>query len=205
MVWAAIRADFNLGRRLYAAQCGPVAATFRAMTSRGLLVLIVQRLDHFLMQFRAAPHRSWGRSLLCLPLRAAVALGRGLAVLIAKADVQASMALGHGVVFSDRGNLVIGAKQIGRGSIIHHRVTVGMDLRNSGMPSIGEDVWIGPDCVLYGDIQIGNGATVLAGSVVTRSVPPRAVVSGNPARVVKRDFDNAGLRKSLRVDVDCVG
>lgn len=141
----------------------------------------------------------------CLPLRAAVAAGRTLAVLVAKADVQAGVALGPGVMFSDRGHFVIGAKKIGRGSIIHHRVTVGMDLRNSGMPTIGEDVWIGPDCVLYGDIQIGDGATVLAGSVLTRSVPPRAVVSGNPARVVKRDFDNSGLRNSLRVDVDCGG
>lgn len=45
---------------------------------------------------------------------------------------------------------------------------------------IGADCWIGDAAVIMADI--GDGATVGAGSVVTRSVPPATVVAGNPAR-----------------------
>jgi acetyltransferase-like isoleucine patch superfamily enzyme len=50
---------------------------------------------------------------------------------------------------------------------------------------IGSDVWIGERAAIMKGVTIGDGATVAAMSVVTRDVPPRAVVAGNPARVVK--------------------
>jgi len=50
------------------------------------------------------------------------------------------------------------------------------------MPVVGEDVWIGSDCVIYGDIAIGNGATILPETVLSMNVPSRAVVAGNPGR-----------------------
>ncbi|HEY2036586.1 MAG TPA: hypothetical protein VGG96_06205, partial [Steroidobacteraceae bacterium] len=65
-----------------------------------------------------------------------------------------------------------------------------------------ENVWIGPDCVIYGDIAIGDGATILAGTVLSMNVPPRAVVAGNPATIIAREYDNAALRRNLRTDVD---
>jgi maltose O-acetyltransferase len=51
---------------------------------------------------------------------------------------------------------------------------------------IEDDVWIGARAILLQGVRIGTGAIVAAGSVVTRDVPPYAVVAGNPARVVKR-------------------
>lgn len=55
-------------------------------------------------------------------------------------------------------------------------------------PVIGHDVWIGNDVVLKGGITIGNGAVIAANSVVTKDVPPYAVVAGIPARVIKYRF-----------------
>jgi acetyltransferase-like isoleucine patch superfamily enzyme len=49
---------------------------------------------------------------------------------------------------------------------------------------IEEDVWIGPNALILKGIRIGSGALVEAGAVVTRDVPPRARVLGNPAAVV---------------------
>ena len=49
---------------------------------------------------------------------------------------------------------------------------------------IGDDVWIGARVILLPGVKIGRGAVVGAGSVVTKDVPPGAVVGGNPARVV---------------------
>lgn len=63
--------------------------------------------------------------------------------------------------------------------------------------SIGNDVWIGMNsCILQG-ITIGDGAVIGAGSVVTKDVPPYAVVAGNPAEVIKYRFDSSVIKKLL--------
>lgn len=54
--------------------------------------------------------------------------------------------------------------------------------------TIGHDVWIGFRAVLLGGVTVGHGAVVGAGAVVTRDVPPYAVVAGNPARVLRQRF-----------------
>ena len=50
---------------------------------------------------------------------------------------------------------------------------------------IGSDVWIGTRVIILPGIRIGNQSIIGAGSVVTKDVPPRAIVAGNPARVVR--------------------
>ena len=51
--------------------------------------------------------------------------------------------------------------------------------------SIGANVWIGMNSLILKGVTIGDGAIVAAGSVVVRDVPPKAVVAGVPAKVVK--------------------
>lgn len=53
---------------------------------------------------------------------------------------------------------------------------------------VGNDVWLGRECVIMPGIHIGDGAIVAAYSVVTRDVEPYTVVGGNPARFLKRRF-----------------
>jgi len=60
--------------------------------------------------------------------------------------------------------------------------------------TIGSDVWIGYGAVLLSGIEVGSGAVIAAGSVVTRDVPESAVVAGNPA-VVKGYRFGGGERK----------
>ena len=50
---------------------------------------------------------------------------------------------------------------------------------------IGDDVWIGAGAVVLPGVTVGDGAIVAAGAVVTRDVPPRSVVAGVPARVLR--------------------
>jgi acetyltransferase-like isoleucine patch superfamily enzyme len=49
---------------------------------------------------------------------------------------------------------------------------------------LGNDVWIGTNAIVLDGVEIGDGAIVGAGAVVTRDVPPRAIAVGNPARVI---------------------
>ena len=50
---------------------------------------------------------------------------------------------------------------------------------------IGDDVWVGANAMILKGVTIGDGAVVAAAAVVTRDVPARVVVAGNPARVVR--------------------
>lgn len=50
---------------------------------------------------------------------------------------------------------------------------------------VGNDVWIGAAAIILKGVTIGDGAVVGAGSVVTKDVPARAIVVGNPARIVR--------------------
>lgn len=56
---------------------------------------------------------------------------------------------------------------------------------NTAPIEIGDDVFIGMHCLILKGVTIGPGSVVGAGSVVTRDVPPRTVVAGNPARIVR--------------------
>lgn len=62
---------------------------------------------------------------------------------------------------------------------------------------IGHDVWIGGKAVIKRGVTVGTGAIVGAGSIVTKNVPPYAVVVGNPARVIRYRFDDDTIYKLI--------
>lgn len=68
---------------------------------------------------------------------------------------------------------------------------------NRGDTTIGPDVWIGAEAWIMPGVTIGAGAIIAAKSVVTRDVAPYAVVAGNPAREVRRRFDDATIARLL--------
>lgn len=62
-------------------------------------------------------------------------------------------------------------------------------IRRKGQVIIMNDCWIGNGVIMLGGITIGNGAVVAAGAVVTKDVPPYAIVAGNPAKVIGYRFE----------------
>ena len=64
---------------------------------------------------------------------------------------------------------------------------------------IGNDVWIGYRAIIPGNVVIGDGAVVAAGAVVTKDVPPYAVVGGVPAKVIKYRFSKEVIEKLLEL------
>ena len=93
--------------------------------------------------------------------------------------------------FQDQGGI-----EIGDGSLIGHNTTIATlnhdfnpDKRANLHPSpvkIGKNVWIGSDCTILPGVEIGDGAVIGAGSVVTKNVPANSIAVGSPARVIKQ-------------------
>ena len=71
-------------------------------------------------------------------------------------------------------------------------------LPHKGDTVIGNDVWFGRNCVVMPGVKIGDGAIVAAHSVVTKDVEPYSVVGGNPARFIKKRFDDELIELLLR-------
>lgn len=78
-----------------------------------------------------------------------------------------------------------------------HIPTVGVPFYCSTLTHIGddnhtlvieEDVWVGAGCILLPKSKIGRGAIIGAGSVVTKEIPPYAIVVGNPAKIIGVKF-----------------
>lgn len=73
------------------------------------------------------------------------------------------------------------------------------DLPIKGDTIIGNDVWIGQNATILPGVQIGDGAIIGANSVVGSNVAPYTIVVGNPARMVKKRFDEELIVLLLRL------
>jgi acetyltransferase-like isoleucine patch superfamily enzyme len=62
---------------------------------------------------------------------------------------------------------------------------------------IGSDVWIGARCIILGGVKIGHGAVLGAGSIITKDIPPYAIVAGVPAKILKYRFEEPLIVKLL--------
>lgn len=65
--------------------------------------------------------------------------------------------------------------------------------------SIGNDVWVGSGVTVNRKVRVGDGAILASGCVVTKDVPPYAIVAGVPARIIKYRFDEPIRRRLLEV------
>lgn len=92
--------------------------------------------------------------------------------------------IGEGLYLGHWGALVINPKaKIGKNCNIAQGVTIAQANRgkNKGVPVIGDEVWIGPNAVIVGNIKIGNNVLIAPNAYVNMDIPSNAVVIGNPA------------------------
>ena len=92
-----------------------------------------------------------------------------------------------GIMFHHAFSTYLNAEYIGRGCSFRNNTTLGNKEVNGEIcrPFLEENVFVGPNVVIIGKVRIGRGAVIGAGAVVTKDVPPYAVVGGNPAKIIK--------------------
>ena len=63
---------------------------------------------------------------------------------------------------------------------------------------IGNDCWIGDGVSIIGGVKIGDGAVILAGAIVTKDIPPYAIVGGIPAQIIKYRYSEQDINFLLK-------
>ncbi|WP_027377044.1 serine acetyltransferase [Kaistella palustris] len=103
--------------------------------------------------------------------------------------------IGEGLYLGHWGAVVINPKvKIGRNCNIAQGVTIAQTNRgkNAGTPVIGDEVWIGPNAVLVGNIKIGNNVLIAPNAYVNSDIPSDAVATGNPAVFILNENATSG-------------
>lgn len=72
-----------------------------------------------------------------------------------------------------------------------------MSAPSRGDTVVGNDVWLGYQCLVMPGVTIGDGAIVAAGSVVVNDIPPYTIAGGNPAKPIRQRFDDADVKRLL--------
>lgn len=186
----AFAADFEKYVRIDGSDGTPTAGTTFGLwwSNCGLHCVAVYRIAKW---SRRLSRRS--RVLGLLPRLVAYALVRAANLLhhvsIENAEIGPGLYIGH------VGTIYIGGCRIGSNFSVTHNVTIGVGHApgKEGVPSIGNNVWIGTGSVVYGAITIGDDVTIMPGSILSRDVPDRCLVGGNPARVVMQNYDSGQL------------
>ena len=103
--------------------------------------------------------------------------------------------IGEGLYIGHFGRIIINGKAIlGKNVNLATGVTIGQENRGErkGVPTIGDNCWIGTNAVVVGNIKIGNDVLIAPLSFVNFDVPDHSIVIGNPAKIIHRENATLG-------------
>lgn len=99
---------------------------------------------------------------------------------------------GPGLSIAHYGTIIVNPNaKIGANCRLHCGVNIGASAGNPEAPKIGDNVYIGPGAILFGNIEIGDNITIGANATVNKDcLKPNVVLAGTPAKIVKDNMDN---------------
>ena len=110
--------------------------------------------------------------------------------------------IGGGIYIGHAYNITINPQaRIGSNCNIHKGVVIGQTNRgkNKGVPTIGNEVWIGINAAIVGGITIGDDVLIAPNSYVNIDVPSHSVVFGNPCIIKHRDWATEGYINNKKI------
>lgn len=105
---------------------------------------------------------------------------------ISRIHINPRVKIGRGFVIHNFSLVFIDARRIGENFTINQGVTVGPDYRMLGLPSLGDNVFLGAGACVLGEVDIGDNVVVAANCFVARSLESNCVAAGCPGRIVMR-------------------
>lgn len=174
-VWLEIQSDYRRYRAT--GEKGVLQIVF---LSQGFWACLIYRLSHSVHQGNTFP-------LIRKLLRIVTIIARKMIEILTGISLPAGCRIGRGLYIGHFGQIIVHpATQIGENCNLSQGVTIGLKARGrySGVPTIGNRVFIGPNAVILGAVTIGNDAVIGPGAIVTKPIPPLAVVAGNPAVII---------------------
>lgn len=102
-------------------------------------------------------------------------------------EIHATADIGKGMYIGHFGDIHIGPVKMGEFCNISQGVTIGMGRMETdrfGIPTLGDNVYIGPGAKIFGNIVIGSNVSIGANAVVSKDIPDNAIVVGNPGRII---------------------
>ncbi len=184
--------------------CDSVRADIRAVCDRDAacdqysLPLLHFKGFHSIQAYRVA-HYYWGegRKSLALFMQSRISEVFGV-------DIHPAAKIGHGLLIDHATGVVIGETAVIENDVsMLHSVTLGGTGKEVGdrHPKVRHGVLIGVGARILGNIEIGEGAKVGAGSVVLEDVPPHCTVAGVPAKIVGHPkYDQPAFEMDHRID-----
>jgi serine O-acetyltransferase len=137
-----------------------------------------------------------------IPLKVVSFLATKFCVVFMEMDIDAQASIGGGLYIAHIGGVHINpGAVIGRDCDVAHRVTIGASaMGRQGVPTLGDNVYIGTGAVLIGKIRVGSGAKIAANTLVMTNVPEGATVMGVPGRIVMRAAKTTPVRPPAAVE-----
>lgn len=125
-----------------------------------------------------------------------VSFGEGTRILSTRANI----IIGNHVMFAPNVTIISGNHRIDLiGKYMSEVSDAEKTKDNDKDIIIDDDVWIGANSVILSGVHINRGSVVAAGSIVTKDVPPYAIVGGNPAKVIRYRFEDETLQKHKEI------
>lgn len=143
--------------------------------------IAVHRLGHWLYFDKPNP-------LIAIPLKVVFFFANLFCEVVMEMHLDAQATIGPGFYIAHIGGVHINpAAVIGRNCDLTHHVTIGASaMGRSGVPILGDDVYVGTGATLAGKIKVGSGAKIAANTLVITNVPEGATIMGVPGRIVMR-------------------
>lgn len=167
--------------RMVARSRQSVVATVATLRYHGARAVVAYRLRRWLRD-----RLGWVAWPLYAVLGAFVRVAYGI-------DIHLSAEIGPGFYIGHFGGIRLTQCRIGSNCSISQSVKIGPAGDGQRGPTLQDRVWVGAHARIESDCVVGEGATVGAGAVVAGNVPAYALVLGDPARVVQRQYDNSRI------------